>query len=257
MLKIHERLELVPELKDLDRFTACAFEGREKVVRFLLGDLDYEYASSSGLLDVFHYDPDTGQDGLMHILGGELRMSKKGMQISAGFHHEPSGELMWPGIIRGDGSVVSSTRVERVTSGGQVSARKLMEPYAGEVVINGLEKFTLRRNPNTKQPELMRAVNTMFPKEYDPLSVLQAIRIARENRDTENEVLQISGKIPPAIWTKGKAPMIDGMSQMAIKMILDFETERVVTAMPLPEESDVMDLDEAQLWKHLTYGWGS
>ena len=49
-----------------------AYSGnRDAALHELLG-VDYEFAHSSGLINQFYFDPKTGQDGLMHVLGGRI-----------------------------------------------------------------------------------------------------------------------------------------------------------------------------------------
>lgn len=70
----------------------------------------------------------------------------------------------------------------------------------------------------------------MFPKEYDPLMVMQAIRIARDTRDSERDKVNDGAKV---IVTEGRVPLIDGETPMRVRLILDRDTEKVITAAPI------------------------
>src|ERR1700742_3410986 len=55
---------------------------------------DFDYAKKSGLIDMFYYNPETGEDGLTHTLGGNLIVGTEGAKLVEGFHHAPSAEIM-------------------------------------------------------------------------------------------------------------------------------------------------------------------
>jgi hypothetical protein len=85
----------------------------------------------------------------------------------------------------------------------------------------------------------------MFPKEYDALTVMQAVRIARQGRDRRNDRLAENGNI----ISGGYAPMIDGKSVMQVRLVMDPESEKIVAAWPLVKFRGIMKLSELALQK--------
>jgi hypothetical protein len=221
---------------------------RETTLRKLLG-VDYDYAMNSGLVDMFYYNPETGEDGLVHTLAGDY---KPGTTIPRGFHHGPAAEAVWPTVRLEDGTEQVVTRVEPSSR-----PRPLMEPSFDFVTIGGLQKVIPQQDKHGKWKEV-RVRQGMFPSDYDPLAVLQAIRIAKDTRDISQDVVR---KMKGAethtrseiIITEGQAPLIDGKSFMKIRLILDAVTGKVITAQPKTRGETIMGLDEEQMWRH---AWG-
>jgi hypothetical protein len=229
---------------------------REHILRELL-PYDYDYAADSGLLDVFYYDQASGEDGLLHTLAGTLHTDHQGNAVPEGYHHEPSGEAVWPTTLVNN-EPLPSTRVDRAYVEAMPSKRRAkyreypFEPYAATVVVNGLRKMTINSDPKTGEKRLVSAKNNMYPKEYDALAVMQAVRIARETRDTTKDTDSTDNRGRPVVVAEGSAPLIDGITPMRIRMILDKETGRVMTAIPqTPQSPGSMKLTPEQIDHHL------
>lgn len=73
---------------------SAALQQCEETLVSLLGRVDYEYAKDSGLVDMFYFNPETGRDGLLHVLSGDMQKGPNGAVVVEGFHHEPSAEVM-------------------------------------------------------------------------------------------------------------------------------------------------------------------
>jgi len=210
---------------------------RDAVIRELL-PYDYDFAKEKGLIDMFYYDPNTGEDGLMHTLGGNLRTAPTGAFVAEGFHHEPSAEAVWPTVTTKNGAQLV-TRVDRShleTANSQERAKYRefpLEPYQGQVVINGLRKMAAHRDEVTGETKLVPAKNTMFPSEYDALVVMQSVKSAYETRDRTKEIRSKNVDGKDVIVAQGNATLLDGKSQMPIRLILDAETEKVMSAIPV------------------------
>ncbi len=209
---------------------------REANVKELLG-MDYDYARESGLVDMFYYDPVTGEDGLTHTLGGNLRTKANGMVEPLGFHHEPSGEMMWPHTTDSvTGEAQPSTRVQRghlESLNNKERARfkeHPLEPYRAQVAIGGLTKYApYRENGETVYAP---ARSSMFPKEYDVLPVLQSIRTAMNDPERTVEP-SVNDEGTPVTVVQGNAKLIDGKTDMPVRMVLDAETGKIRTAIPM------------------------
>jgi len=239
---------------------------RDAALHTLLGP-DYQYAHDTGLVDMFAYDPDTGEDGLLHTLAGSY---SPGTTIPTGFHHGPSGEALWPSVpkkpVEEDGR---EKPAETATEEGDRAAeepvtyesvtRKLpeedqqhypMEPSHSRVVIGGFKKMMVDRQQTP--PIVSEGKYGMFPDEYDALAVLQTIRIARGNPVKPDFVPPEDGR--PSYIFEGKAPLIDGKTDMTIRMVVDRETGKIKSAYPKTKKGGkpVMGLTEEQMWQHIT-----
>src|SRR5205085_2908411 len=100
-------------------------------------------------------------------------------------------------------------------------------------------------NPETGQSKVEEAKSAMFPKEYDPLVVMQAIRIALQtrNRSADREVSN------GFLVGEGYAPLIDERSTMKIRLVLDPKTEKVIAAYPTGRYKGIMKLSEIAIQK--------
>ncbi len=234
---------------------------RDAALNELLG-VDYEYAHTSGLINNFYYNPDTGEDGLMHVLGGEYFVSKTGSRIPRGFHHEPSAEVAWVQDAQGNKLEKPVTYVDRDHLKGKNNLKRQefrelpYAPYHARVVIDGLKKMTPAKSRVTGEMGLFETNNGMFPKQYDALTVMKAIVTARNTRDKDNDKHDTSNKI---IMTVGHAPMLDSeakthsdehKSLMEIRLILDAATEKVMSAYPIVRKK-TMKLTKEDIKKHL------
>jgi hypothetical protein len=231
-------------------------DGREAALRRLL-PYDYDYAKDNGLIDMFYYDPDTGEDGLMHTLAGQTVVNKDGAHVSQGFHHEPSAEYIWPELVDNEGQTRVSTRVERDHLNTMSADKRRQfkqypyEPYKAQVVINGLRKMTIMTDPKTGKRTLTWARTTMYPHEYDALVVMQAVRMAYEGRNTENDELTEDENGQAALVNVGQAVLIDGKTPMNIRLIMDPATHKIKTAIPtMPNKPGVMKLTQEQADKY-------
>lgn len=220
--------------------------GREVVLQTLLG-VDYAEAKDRGLFELFYHNPESGHDGLVHILGGELKYSKNGIPLPGGFHHEPSVPYLWPGPD--DNGHFPTYTVEPPD---YPIERWPMAPYRAEVVIGGTYKRTPRRIRG-QGAVLVPAENTFFPQEYSPYAVLRAIEVAYRNRHLQSEELCVFASRPPMVESFGEVPLVDGQTMMGIKFVLDFETDTIISAIPrIPASGTGMQLTNAEMWHHLT-----
>lgn len=224
---------------------------REIVLRKLL-PYDYDYARDNGLIDMFYYNQQTGEDGLLHTLSGSIRPGEEGAFIAEGFHHEPSAEAAWPRVID-DRGVRPTTRVDRAhlesaPSNERAKYREFpLEPYQARVAVNGLVKVALHKDPETGKTKFAVAKNSMFPKEYDALAVMQTISQAYQNREAESDYAAQDAHGRDVIVTKGSALLMDGESRMSVSMVLDRETGKIVSAMPLTKRKPgIMKLSPEQ-----------
>lgn len=192
---------------------------RDETLGRLFGD-DYELGRA---LDerFFHRCPRTGRDALLHILGGEVVSNT----LVGGFHHEPSAPAIW-----GDTEHDAPPTHVMLTDAGEHPATDLSQPYAAQVVIAGIRKTSLRRNGRGKTT-LVPAANTMFPLDHTPIDVVRSVLTAYKNRDTSGEQLHLHPRAGARVETYGTAPLHDG-TFMGVKMILDFETDKIITAVP-------------------------
>ena len=213
-------------------------EHRDVVLHDLL-DTDYEFARDSGLLDKFYLDPKTKQDALLHILTGDIETSDTGGIIPGGFHHEPSAR---------DGL----TYVERdhIEHRSKADARDFIEvpynPYAAQIIIEGFRKTRHTKDGITGELTPHPVNNGMFPREYDALTVMQTISQALETRDTTKD--KQSGKY---IITEGRATLLDGETTMKLRLCLDEETGKVISAFPASLTKSKMRLSAEEKQKHL------
>lgn len=274
-----------PEKPTLDSSQALIDQriaSREQTLRALLGT-DYDYAHESGLIDMFYYDPETGQDGLVHILGGETMVSDDGKPTYGGFHHEPSGAIVWP---KTDEEGHPVTRVDRDHLEGAKSSTRSefvewpFEPYKAKVAINGIAKMGVGKDKKTGEV-IPRAVhNTMYPKEYDAIAVMQALRIAVETRDTSqdytpetndtiivnketrapfiniDESLILPEEMDPAdaelpkLVVGDKVAVLEKGNSLKVRIILDKNTNKIINAIPVIDSSK-MKLTPEEAEKHL------
>jgi|GEM_PF-1249317 len=209
---------------------------REATIKDLLG-MDYDYAKEGGLVDMFYYDPATGEDGFMHTFGGNLRTTPGGLVEAAGFHHEPSGEVMWPQTLNPNtGEVQAPTRalrehLESLNNKGKEPYREhSLEPYRTQVAVGGLTKYAQLKKGD--EVVMAPARNSMFPKEYDVLPVLQSIRTAMQDPERTVQSATNDEGIPVTV-VQGNAKLMDGKTDMPVRMVLDAEHGKIRTAIPI------------------------
>lgn len=223
-----------------------AGQEREAMLRKLL-PYDYDYAKDSGLLDFFYYDPATGRDALTHILGGEVRTNKVGVPVPSGFHHEPSVPHIWDGP-NASGHYPTYT----VETPEEPLDHHPMQPYSAPVVIGGIFKRGVRYENGG--PTYVAAENSFFPREFDSLAVMQSLKHAYDNRDTTKDQLHVGRGVTdfePRYVSWGNVPLLNGLGSMSVKMVMHFEEERLLTAMPKITPESQMNLTEDQMWAHL------
>ncbi len=220
---------------------------RDAKIRALLGT-DYEFAKDSGLVDVFYYDAETQQDGLLHTLSGNSRIDQEGRVVVEGFHHEPSADI---------GSFpVKGTRVDREHLEGANSSKRRTfaeqpyEPYYAKVEIEGRKKRGTITDKETGEKRVTQINNGMYPKEYDPLAVMQAVRLAKDERDKSKDQISETDQGREVIVSETLAPMLDGEHKFKIRLVLDRDTEKVITAMPYPRPG-IMKLSSEAIKQHL------
>lgn len=194
---------------------------------------NFDYARDSGLIDEFAYDPAEGYDGLMHVLTGNVH-NQQGRRSVGGFHinHDPDYVGTVYGSYEDNGQVKEMTSKHR----RQYVVRPF-EPRKSRVVVGGFEKTEVTHDKNGI-PRVAVVGSTMFPKEYDPITAMQAIRIAKQTRDRSLDEPKGS-----KIIARGAAPMIDGRTQMEIFLVLTPD-EKVITAYPRVKEAGYMKLSD-------------
>ncbi|HUP26683.1 MAG TPA: hypothetical protein VM124_03510 [Candidatus Limnocylindrales bacterium] len=232
---------------------------REVLLGELLGP-DLVFAQQSGLVDMFDYDPATGEDGLMHTLAGVILQGESGEKVVQGFHHEPSGAIAWPtpeGVDAQGRPYLPPTRVDRthldsLKAKERRNFRELpYEPYQAVGYVGNVKKLGKAVDAETGETKVAAARSGMYPKEYDALAVLQTIKAAYNNRTQSTPSHDHEGR--PVIVAEGYAPMLDGVSLMKVRMILDPETEKIRTAVPLAKPG-VMKLSRTAIQEHLGLG---
>jgi hypothetical protein len=98
------------------------------------------------------------------------------------------------------------------------------------------------------------AKNAMYPKEYDALAVMQAVRMAYESSDPAAAQPGVDDRGRPTLIVEGRATLIDGVSTMPIRLVINPENKRVRTAYPLIRgKTGIMDLTEEQMVAHMGY----
>ena len=216
-----------------------AHSGYRDIALYELLGTDYEFAHNSGLINLFYYNPDTGEDGLMHTLGGEYYVSQDGTRIPSGFHHEPSANVSWVYDSNGERIEKPTTHVDREhlkpesEESNAKHRKRFLElpynPYSARVIIDGLRKMTHFYDPKTGERTLTITDNGMFPKEYDALAVMQAVKQAVEGRDKTKDVIDLERG---TIVATGESVLLDGKTKMHIRMILDAKSGKVKSAFP-------------------------
>ncbi len=223
---------------------------RELKLRALLGT-DYEFAEQSGLIDMFYYDSETGRDGLMHALVGEQLESDTGEKMVQGFHHETSVAVLDEAGISDGLTHVDRSHLDGANSRARSEfAERPFEPYKARVVINGKPKKTWHIDPQTNEPTIINTKNVMYPKEYDSLAVLKTIEAAYGSRDVTSEK-RVASSHGEVIEVYGEAPLIDAHASITLRMILDPDTEKIISAYPVPTPESRMRLTNEQAGEHL------
>lgn len=223
---------------------------REELLDQLL-PYDYDYAQQAGLIDMFYYNPKTGEDGLAHTFVGTVN-EEGGEKMVQGFHHEPSGDL---GTSK---SSVDRTHLESLNSKKRASFKEFpLEPYNARVEVQGFKKYTITEDEDG-HVEKRATKNSMFPKEYDALAVLQSIHNAYQGRDVSHDTDSIDDRGRPVKVAIGEAPLMDGENTMKIKLIMDDNPDpkqrKIYTAIPVvPQRPGTMRLTAEEADK-LIYG---
>jgi hypothetical protein len=235
------------QLRELPEQTPSTPE-RDGHLQELLG-VDYDYAQESGLVDMFDYRPEEGIDGLMHTLAGDVE--------TGGFHHEPSGEVLGTVTLPG-GQEVPAREVDRTHLEGANSAHsrwyaeRPAEPYLAKIALDGRPKMQITKAPDGTE-HLMHTRNAMYPKEYDALGVMQAVKQAVNSVDESKSRESVDSYGEPVIVAQGEATLIDGTSKMPVRLILNGETKRVKAAFPMVSgKKGIMNLDQEQMLAHAT-----
>lgn len=230
---------------------------REARLQQLLG-VDYDYAHEAGLVGLFDYDPKTGEDGLMHTLAGEIDTGHGDVAIPGGFHHEASGKV-WGMVSGPDGSERPANRVERghLEEANSAHRKKYRErpaePYLAQVALQDRPKMAFTQGVDGTM-YVEPAKNAMYPKEYDALAVMQAVRMAYESSDPAAARPGVDGRGRPVLINDGRATLIDGVSTMPIRLVINPENKRLRTAYPLIRgKTGIMNLTEEQMMAHVGY----
>lgn len=221
-------------------------QDRRKDALKVLFPYDYPYVCESGILDDFFYDPKTGEDAIIHILAGNRVETAEGSILVGGFHHEESGRLLSEAAIMGTGI----TRVDTSHLDGADSAKRRKyrrfpgEPYQAQVFIHGLKKIQHKGTAN--EPDLEPAVNTMFPEDYDGLTVIQMVRFAYHNRKVDNDKDAVTATGQRVLINQADVLMIDGKTSYTIRLVMDADTKKIKIAHPLNKEGGRMRLTESE-----------
>lgn len=222
-----------PELKQTPTpETQSLLARRDLVARELLG-IDYDYAKSRGLLDMFYCDPVIGEDGFLHVFAGMAYSNQEGGVIPAGFHHEPSSAS--------EDTYVDREHLQHGTSRDRKEhVERLYESFTAKTIIQGFEKGP---------------TSSMFPNQYDALTVLEAIKQAKESAPPPEKTSA------GLLVSQGEATMIDGQSKMRIRLILDSTGEKIVSAFPVSSQrlklgkraldGTLQNVDKEKLHSHL------
>lgn len=229
-------MSLQPALQQVQ--TEVRTTERDSILQNLLGT-DYEFARDSGLIDAFYVNPETGADGLLHMLSGSVTTGPNGAQIPGGFHHEPSA-------INKD-TFVDHNYLQALNSNSRRNYRQFpYEQYeAPSVVINGLQKLTLRTTEDGEK-QLVPSHSNMFPKEYDALTIIRTTVRARDTRDTSKDKLDTGIN---RIVSEGSAVMLDGKTRMKMRLILEADSQKIITAFPLRNKrGSAMNLSEDEAY---------
>ncbi|HSX29909.1 MAG TPA: hypothetical protein VLE73_05125 [Candidatus Saccharimonadales bacterium] len=217
----------------------------------LFNAADYGQILQKGWLDQFYRDPQSGEDALRHILVGEVKHGEHGT-YSTGFHHEPSGRMLWDKKDAEGKVVASPTYVDRNHEGAGEGkyAEYPYEPYVGKVAVGGVRKFIVQRNADGTPSGLTPAKTDMFPKEFDPYMVVKATVEARDKRNREKDKLIVNANGVKVIRTEGTFPLVDG-TPMRIRLILDADTGKIKTAMPvITNKPGLMKLSQEEADRH-------
>jgi hypothetical protein len=182
---------------------------------------NYEYAKDSGLIDMFYYNPETGQDAIVHILAGDVvRNRDTGYTEVSGYHLESAA--------RDPETYVDHEAIAQKSSNSRRNFQERpFEPYKTQVVIKGYPKMVLHRKPDGTY-DVEAASSSMYPHQYDALAVLQAIRIARDERDRSLDEHGPDNRV----IAHGFAPLLDGETLMPVQLWLEEGTDIVHTAFP-------------------------
>lgn len=199
---------------------------RDAQLRQLLGN-DYDFARDSGLIDVFYFDPETGQDGLLHTLSGNIRVGSEEERVPEGFHHEPSG------VALGKGEVDRTHLAGKSPSDKRRFAEFPYEPYSARVRVDGKDKVSLTTDSKTGKPVVRKATNGMYPKEYDALAVMQTVKRARDERDKAADVRKVNPNGREVMYNEGAVTMLDDKTPMRIRLVMEPDTDKVITAYPV------------------------
>jgi hypothetical protein len=235
---------------------------REASLRQLLPGTDYDDAVRLGVVDMFEYNPETGEDGLVHTLAGIITPGEDGAYVLEGFHHEESGNQHW-GRVPGDSRYATRVETEHLETEPGSKRRRYerfpAEPYLGQVAIGDRPKYTFVDDPKGGGKKLVRTNNTMYPQAYDGMAVLRTIQVAYEGRDPRQDQPAVSQKGEPVLVNTSSAPMIDGKTPMEIRLVMNAETGRIKTAVPIIRGSKpgAMKLTDDELRQHMTYGLAS
>ncbi len=205
---------------------------------------DLEFLTQNGDLDLFYIDEDRNFDGLMHTLIGDKR---------GGFHSESAAQIL--GLNHPTNA--KKTMVERThlrkksTKEKRGFKERQFEPFAARVVIDGVKKLkTMQPNSDNNKNEVR---NSMYPSEYDPTSIVRAVSTAYRNRDKDKDELKPTADGDVVVNNTGWVLMLDGVTPMKIRLVLNPDTEKIVTASPIVERSGYMNLDYEDVDQHL-YG---
>lgn len=196
---------------------------------------NYEYAVDSGLIDVFEYNPETGRDGIEHLLLGDVTVRANGMTNVGGLHLNPNPEY----ALEVHGSFIQEPDLSTQKS-RRVHRQYPFEPYIAEVTVKGTKKYSTHRDEEGNVV-VRHTNNTMFPKEYDALAAMQAVRIARDTRDPSLDIP--IPEEPGGRFGKGYVPLIDGETLMPVNLVLN-ENDEVVSAFPCAKGSGYMKLTD-------------
>ena len=227
----------LPVEADQDVFSAH----RELLMRELLG-VDYDYAVDSGLLNQFQVDPSRNVDGVQHILTGQVTR-QNGTTIAEGFHHEPSA--------RDPRTYVERSHLDKMRPGQALDyAEYPYEPYMTKTIIEGSPKGVAKEQPDGTI-EITYSKSAMFPRQYDPLTVLRTVVQARDKRTVDADKLVMRDD-KQVLVNDTEVALLDGQTMMPLRLLMDPETKQIITAFPRKTNRRAqLDLSGDKLQQHL------
>jgi hypothetical protein len=126
------------------------------------------------------------------------------------------------------------------------------EPYQAVVALSGIPQAIAERRNDAGESTALPKNSSMFPAEYDGLGVLRMVVQAKNTRDVTTDQHAGTGRL----LAHGYVPLLDGKTQMKIRMYIDEKTGKIINAHPLVKPENEMNLSDADV-AHYLYGAGT